>query len=119
VVINVNIQKDGGDGGVKIGKWVKVDDPRDNGKAKKRVAWTRTQIHTTTKGKTWFIEEVVSDNGEILEVKITPVNPPTPEHVPGSPFKSLTKTRDALTLVDKNGKTHKYDALEDKYYPPK
>jgi len=117
VVVNVHIHIDGGDNGIKIGRWVPVDDPRDK-KAKKRVAWKRVQIHRTTGGKEWFIEEVVSDNGEILEVSVTPVSPPNPEHIGGAPFKSLTKTRDGLALVDKDGKTHKYDAEQQKYYPP-
>src|SRR5712692_6266196 len=51
VVVNVHIHLDGKDDGIKIGKWVQVDDPREKGKAKKRIAWKRTQIHRTTNGK--------------------------------------------------------------------
>src|SRR5258708_29220347 len=101
--IHIHIdEKKENDDSIHISDWVKITDPRDKDKATKRKAWQRVQTHRTKKGVVWFITEQVSDNGEILGVQISGEGVPAGAEPSAKPFKQLSKTRDALSITDKN-----------------
>jgi hypothetical protein len=110
VHVHVHIHQQDDDDSIVIGEWDLIDDPRDAKKAKKRKALQRIQTHRSKKGTLWFVTEQASTNGDILGLSISGDGVPAGIVPAGTPFKRVSKTRDGLTIVDKDGKTYHYDA---------